>query len=215
MSEIQAGAAAMDMSAGDPGVAGSGPVTGGSSGGTWSHSETQKFDPRRKSPVVAAVLSVAPGVGQLYIGYYVRGFVIAFGFLLTMLISGSMRDPLAAFFGLSAGFLWVFNIIDAGRMAALYNHAAAGAESVQLPEDFKLPKMGGSIAGGVALLLFGGIALSNTAFGYSLDWLEEWWPVFPLALGGYLFARGVVDFMAGREAAGSSIGSSDERGDGE
>jgi hypothetical protein len=69
---------------------------------------------------------------------------------------------------------------------------------VELPEDFKLPKMGGSIIGGAVLLVFGGAALSNTAFGYSLDWVEVWWPVFPFALGAYLFARGVMDYSAER-----------------
>jgi len=215
MSDTQASAAAMDMASVDPaaGAQVAAASQGGGGHGAWSPPETQKFDPRRKSPVVAAVLSVLPGVGQLYIGYYVRGFVIAIAFGLTLLIAGSMRDPIAPFFGMSAAFLWVFNIIDAGRMAALYNHAAAGAETVQLPDDFKLPKMGGSVAGGVALLLFGGIALSNTAFGYSLDWLEEWWPVFPLALGAYLFARGVMDFKADREGAASSPGSYDGGGE--
>ena len=43
------------------------------------------FDPRRKSPALAAVLSVIPGVGQLYIGYYVRGFAVAAIFGLTVI----------------------------------------------------------------------------------------------------------------------------------
>jgi hypothetical protein len=84
-------------------------------------------------------------------------------------------------------------------MAALYNHAAAGSNTIELPSDLKLPKLGGSIMGGVLILIAGGIALSNTAFGMSLDWLEQWWPVFPLALGAYLFVRGVMDARATRE----------------
>jgi hypothetical protein len=103
---------------------------------------------------------------------------------------------------MTAVFIWIFNLIDAGRMAALYNHAAAGSDTIEMPRDLKLPKLGGSIMGGLLLLLFGGIALSNTAFGYSLDWLERWWPAFPAALGLYLLARGVMDAAAAREKEG-------------
>jgi hypothetical protein len=97
----------------------------------------------------------------------------------------------------------VFNLIDAGRMAALYNHAAAGTSVFELPEDFKLPRMGGSIIGGGILLVFAAIALSNTLFGFSLDWLESWWPVFPFAIGAYLFVRGVMDYSAERPGGGA------------
>jgi hypothetical protein len=40
--------------------------------------------------------------------------------------------------------------------------------------------------GGVTLVLFGAIALSNTLFGISLLWVESWWPLAPLAFGTYL-----------------------------
>jgi len=155
----------------------------------------QLFDPRRKSPLLAAVLSVAPGLGNVYIGYYVRGFTIASTFGLIILMAAMTREPVAPIFGMAAFFVWMFNIIDAGRMAALYNHAMTGRGAVELPEDFKLPKMGGSIVGGAILLLFGAIAMSNTVFGISLDWIETWWPVFPIALGAYLLFRGVQDYQ--------------------
>ena len=34
-------------------------------------------DPRRKAPVLALVLSLMPGLGQIYVGYYQQGFTIA------------------------------------------------------------------------------------------------------------------------------------------
>jgi hypothetical protein len=191
----------MDMAAVDPASGGASQYSGAGMRGGWQPAEGQKFDPRHKSPVVAAVLSVLPGVGQLYIGYYVRGFAIAAAFGFAILIAGNSLEPVGPLLGMTAGFIWVFNIIDAGRMAAMYNHAVAGADVMEMPEDFKLPRMGGSIVGGAVLLVFGAIALSNTAFGYRLDWLEDWWPVFPLALGLYLFTRGVMDHMAQREVS--------------
>jgi hypothetical protein len=159
--------------------------------GMWEPSQRQMFDPRRKTPLLAAALSVIPGIGQIYIGYYVRGFATAAVFLLAVMGGAEMRGPLSPLLTLSAIFIWVFNLIDAGRMAALYNHAAAGSNAIEMPSDLKLPRLGGSIMGGLVILVVGGIALSNTAFGYSLDWLERWWPAFPLALGAYLLIRGV------------------------
>ncbi len=206
MSDTQPPEAAMNMGALDPASAGAPQAAvqqpavqqPAPRAGLWHPTQGQMFDPRRKTPLLAAVLSVFPGVGQLYIGYYVRGFVIAAIFFLTIITAANSNEPVGPVLGMFAAFLWVFNVIDAGRMAALYNHAAAGTDTVELPEDFKLPKMGGSIIGGAVLLVFGGIALSNTAFGYSLAWVELWWPVFPFALGAYLFARGVMDYTAER-----------------
>ena len=174
--------------------------------GMWEPSQKQLFDPRRKSPLLAAMLAVIPGVGQLYIGYYVRGIATAAAFVTAVMMGALVGEALIGISIMSAIFIWVFNLIDAGRMAALYNHAAAGSDVVEMPEDFKLPAIGGSILGGVALLLFGGIALSNTAFDYSLQWLEDWWPAFPLALGLYLFARGVMDVIAARAPRSRTAG---------
>jgi len=167
--------------------------------GMWEPSQKQAFDPRRKSPFLAAVLSIIPGIGQIYIGYYLRGFVTAGVFLLLVMTSAESHRELGPILALAAFFVWVFNLIDAGRMAALYNHAAAGSDRIEMPKDLKLPRLGGSIMGGIVLMLFGGIALSYTKFGYSLDWLGLWWPVFPLALGVYLLARGAMDAMAAHE----------------
>jgi len=174
------------------------------SGGAWQ--PEQRFDPRRKSPVMAAALSAFPGVGQLYIGYYVRGFLIAAVFLMIVLTAANSREPVGPVLVMFAMFFWAFNVIDAGRMAALYNHVATGADSIKLPEDFKLPQMGGSIVGGAILLAFGGVALSRTAFNYRLDWLEDWWPVFPLVLGAYLLARGVMDYTAQNQQSSKGYG---------
>lgn len=168
----------------------------------------QLFDPRRKSPFLAALLSVVPGLGNIYIGHYMRGFTITGAMAVIVLFAAESREPIAPIFGMGAFFVWLFNIIDAGRMAALYNHAMAGREVMDLPEDFKFPKMGGSIVGGALLLLVGLIAISNTMFGISLDWIETWWPILPIALGGYLFYRGILDYQ--KQQGGTTFESSVE-----
>src|SRR6478736_2518964 len=162
------------------------------------------FDPRRKSPLLAAFISLLPGMGQIYVGYYRRGFVTAAVLLLAMYAGSTMHFNVAPVFVLSAVFIWLFNVIDAGRTAAMYNLAITGSYSMTMPDDLRFPRLGGSIFGGALLLLFGGIALSKTAFGYSLDWLEDWWPAFPVALGAYLVVRGIMDVVGerqGRESA--------------
>ena len=170
------------------------------SNASWQTLGGQSFDPLHKSPLLAAALSVIPGIGQFYIGYYARGFVTGFSFLTVVAMAGNARGDLGPLLGFSAMFLWIFNIIDAGRMAALYNHATAGGDSVNMPRDFKLPGTGGTMVGGVALMIFGAIALSNTLMGVRLDWLQDWWPVFPLALGAYLLFRGITDSEQERQA---------------
>ena len=160
----------------------------------WQHPR-QPFDPREKSPRLAAVLSVVPGLGQIYIGYYQRGFMFAATMLLLGLAAATTPGDIGPVFGFSMFFVWLFNLVDSGRMAALYNHAMAGSDRVEFPEDFAMPGIGGSVAGGVLLVVFGLIALSNTALGFRLDWLEAWWPAFPILMGGYLVARGVMDRM--------------------
>jgi hypothetical protein len=172
----------------------------------------QLFDPGRKSPFLAAVLSVVPGLGCVYIGHYVRGFTIAASIGLITLLASQVSESIAPLFGMAAFFVWLFNIIDAGRMAALYNHAVAGRDVMELPEDFKVPKMGGSIVGGAILLGVGLIAISNTLFSIPLDWIETWWPVFPIALGAYLFYRGVQDYQK-QQGSGAATASSLEDAD--
>jgi len=164
---------------------------------TWQPPQSQQqqlFDARKKSPGIAAILSICPGLGQVYVGYYTRGFahVIVAATIMTILGSGGARhfEPLFVFFLV---FFWMYNMIDAGRRAALYNHAMDGMASVELPEDFKMPQMAGSILGGAILIVASVIALSYSAFGMSLEWVQHWWPLAPLAVGLYLVVAGARD----------------------
>jgi hypothetical protein len=144
-------------------------------------------DPRRKSPVLALVLSLMPGVGQIYVGYYGQGFANALiaATIIELLASDRIAgaEPL---FGVFLAFFWLYNIIDAWRRAVFYNNALAGIGPATIPDDFTLTKGRGSLAGGVALLVLGVVMLSNTLFGMRLDWLEQWWPAAFLIVGAWL-----------------------------
>jgi hypothetical protein len=144
-------------------------------------------DPRRKSPVLALVLSLMPGVGQIYVGYYQQGFTNALvvAAIIAMLNAELLRgaEPLL---GMFLAFFWFYNVIDAWRRATFYNNALAGIGEAKLPEEFTVAGSHGSLAGGVALVIVGIVALSHTLFGVPLDWLEKWWPVALVGVGLWL-----------------------------
>ena len=152
------------------------------------------LDQRKKSPFLASFLSVIPGLGQVYVGYYQRGFIhiLVAGSVFSMLIALTAADNFVTLFPLGIVFLIFFelyNVIDAGRRALLYNLTLDGVEQVAPPDDLTSGPIGGTYIGGGALVAFGCIALSHTAFGVPLDWLATWWPVAPLALEAYLVFR--------------------------
>ena len=155
---------------------------------------------QRKSPVLAGLLSLMPGIGQIYVGYYKLGFIhnIIFGmniaFLAAVNPSFSRLLPAASIF---LAFFVIYNIVDASRRATCYNLALDGVEGIELPSlnDASLPfqNLRGSVGGGVILIAVGAILLSNTLLGIPLDWLAAWWPVAPLGLGVHLLAKGLKE----------------------
>jgi hypothetical protein len=165
-----------------------------------SHAPAQPYtatgDPRQKSPFLAGILSMMPGLGQVYVGYYQRGFAhaIVVASLIALLNSRGFDDsPLFPLCGVFLAFFWLYNMIDAARRAILYNHALAGGSEISLPDDISLPSFHGSIAGGIAIAAVGLILLLNTRFGVSLAWVEDWWPAAILLFGVYLSWKGVEE----------------------
>jgi hypothetical protein len=147
-----------------------------------------------KSPAFAIILSVfLPSMGHVYVGFYKQAFTIILigACLVTLLASGSTGD-LTPLLGFLVGFLYFYQIFDAGRRASVYNRvletgrAGLAADSIDLPET-------NPFAGGVILVIVGGIALLNTLFDVSLDWLEDWWPVAVIGIGIWLIQKGRRD----------------------
>ena len=159
-----------------------------------------------KSPVLACVLSLMPGVGQLYVGYYKLGFVhnIVFSSTIAMLAGVGERNPIFPVMVIFLAFFYIYNIVDAGRRAVFY-----GVAGVELPSmNVSVPSFGGSIGGGIALIGLGFILLLNTRFGISLDWIEEWWPVAPMLMGTYLLVKAIQDRGADAPSASSTAADS-------
>lgn len=155
-------------------------------------------DPRRKSVLWAAILSGVPGLGQIYVGYYREAFkniLIVCG-VFALAESGAI-DRIEAPFVMFTIFFWLYNMVDAGRRASLYNQALDGLRPMDLPEDLKQPPRIGSFAGGVIFVVAGLVLFSHTMFGLSLAWVGRWWPIGLVAVGGWLIyedlkAKGVV-----------------------
>ncbi len=144
-------------------------------------------DPRRKSPVLALVLSLMPGVGQIYVGYYQQGFTNAIvAASIITLLSTEMIPGAEPLFGIFLAFFWLYNVVDAWRRAVFYNNALAGIGPAVLPDDFAVTKGRGTLAGGLALVIVGVIALSHTLFNVPLEWLDKWWPLAVIGVGAWL-----------------------------
>jgi len=163
-------------------------------------------DPRRKSPLLAMVLSFLPGVGQVYVGYYQQGFMhaIVFAVLVAVLSADRQLGSFTPTVAIFMAFFFLFNVIDAGRRATLYNLALAGGEPVHLPSEFKMPGLGGSLAGGALLLVVGFLLLLKLQFGVSLDWIRQWWPAGLMMIGAYLMVQAVRERRAAKTAASDS-----------
>jgi hypothetical protein len=145
------------------------------------------MDPRRKSVGLASLLSAFPGLGQIYVGYYRTGFTLAIAVAtIIALLNSNAVGGAEPFFGFLLAFTWLYNVIDAGRRAALFNQALLGGVPVQMPEDIAIFGKSGNVVSGVFLLLFGFLMLLQTRFHISLRWFAEWWPLAPIALGLYL-----------------------------
>lgn len=139
--------------------------------------------PQEKSPALATVLSMVPGMGNIYNGLYARG--IAFFFIwvtvLTTLVDSQADDGQIAFLVLTMVFVWVFNLIDAYRHAVLINNGyRSDLGKQEAPPEVAA---GGLLMPGLALIGLGGLAAANRYFAFDLSELFTHWPVFVLGLG--------------------------------
>lgn len=143
------------------------------------------WDRPRRSPVLATFLSMMPGLGQIYLGYYQQGFInmaVVAGCI--TVLSSNRFDGIEPFIALGMAFYWMYNMIDANRRAHHFNRVAAGLGPEQFPDEFPLPKPRSSMFGGVIMIAIGLLFLLDLNFDVPLDWLEDWWPLVLVLIGG-------------------------------
>ncbi|MBU1072200.1 hypothetical protein KKG45_03040, partial [bacterium] len=144
-----------------------------------------------KSQAFAIILSVfLPSMGHVYVGFYKQAFtiILVIASLVMMLASGtaSGMEPLL---GMLTGFVYFYQIFDAGRRASVYNSVLETGQAGMSAENIDLPETN-PFVGGVILVLVGSLALLHTLLGLSMAWLKDWWPIFMIGIGVWLINKG-------------------------
>ena len=150
--------------------------------------------PARRMPLFAAMLSVVPGLGNVYNGLYVRGIALFFlvnGLFALAFRIGSERDTehqLALIIPTTI-FFWLFNLFDAYRQATLIN--LGRTTDLGLEDQPQLPRYAsGSMVLGVALAVVGLYGLL-AQMGVNMSFLFDYWYVVLMAFGGTLIYQSV------------------------
>jgi len=147
--------------------------------------------PLHKLPAMATWLSLMPGMGQVYIGYYQKGFsYLATVAVVIAMLNLGLPGAMTAMLGIFLGFFWIFNMIDAHRRASHFNRTMKGIATDSLPEEFEMPSSVGSVPVGVVLVIVGILVILDLNFNVSLAWLENWWPLLLVGFGGWLIVKG-------------------------
>ncbi len=108
--------------------------------------------------------------------------------IIALLSSGSARG-LEPLLGMLIAFFWIFNMVDANRRASHYNRALDGLGAEEIPEDFQMPGAKGSVPAGVILIVLGGLILMDLNTNWSMEWVENWWPIILVIFGGWLVLK--------------------------
>jgi TM2 domain-containing membrane protein YozV len=128
-----------------------------------------------KNPWLALVLSIFPGVGQIYNGQPAKAFVFFFAWVFS--IYGTVEiAPLP--FSLLIPFVYFYNLVDAYRSAMLINARSQGGELVSPENGFESPAWGGVLIG------LGLILLLNNLGWFRLWAFQRYWPLLLIAAGG-------------------------------
>jgi TM2 domain-containing membrane protein YozV len=148
-----------------------------------------------KSPVLAAFLSLLPGVGSLYNGYYLKGILqlIIFAGLVSAQSHGGQP-----FIGiLLAGYIF-YAIFDAAHDAQKISAQAetGGETKVSLEAQVAISRPSGSISWGIILILLGGLFLLANFDVISYDSFIRFWPLALVGLGIKL----VFDYYASKKS---------------
>lgn len=128
-----------------------------------------------KNPWAALVLSVFPGVGQIYNGQPAKGLV--FFFAEVGCIYGTAEiDPFP--FAFLIPFVYFFNLIDAWRSATAINNRFLGGQALREEDGTESP------AWGAGLVALGLLLLMNNLGWVEIHAMRRWWPLMMVLLGG-------------------------------
>jgi hypothetical protein len=136
---------------------------------------------------LAGILSVVPGLGNIYNGLYQRG--VTFFLIVIGLFSISVHhdDETLALLIPSMGFFWLFNIFDAYRQATLMNY---GYSEPAIPSGSPR-NASGALVLGVSVFLVGLYGLLRKVFDFDFAVILEYWHLGFLAFGSWLIYQAI------------------------
>ena len=146
------------------------------------------------NPAVAGILAgfFPIGVGAVYTGQYAKGLAhLVIMVLLILGVSSALPWYVITILGISMGFFYVYQIIDAVRSAKAIQTGEPAPDPFGLAQAFGAGEKfeGTKVPAGAAILIgLGVLFLLHTAglFEFGLD---RFWPLILIFLGVWLFAR--------------------------
>lgn len=153
--------------------------------------------PMQKSPILAAFLSVLPGLGNIYNGLYQRGvvFFLVYVSLFALAINSAEREK--AFIIPCVVFVFFFNIFDAYRQATLINYFGHPPPAGEGRPDMR----GWGLAPGVFLVALGAYGVLRRYFNIDLSWVIDQWPIALMAIGAWF----IYGYFRGKKGEGEGV----------
>ena len=133
-----------------------------------------------------------PGLGHVYVGYFQLGVTIALVFAgcITALSIGRAEGASNRCSAFAIAFTYLFGIVDAIRRGVHLQPLPRGpGRRHRRRRRWSMPGWGGSRAGGIVLILLGGLLALETMFDIELEWLADVWPLGLIGLGIWLFVK--------------------------
>jgi TM2 domain-containing membrane protein YozV len=127
-----------------------------------------------KSPILALVLSLFPGIGQIYNGQPAKALAFFFGWVGSIYLTAEANP----FFAFLIAFTYFYNLVDAWRTASAINARHAGGLGLAEEDATESPAWGAVLMGVGALLLLNNLGWLRLAA------LHRYWPLVLIAAGG-------------------------------
>jgi len=139
-----------------------------------------------RSPVLALVLSLFPGIGQIYNGQPAKALVFFFAWAGSIYLTAEANP----FFAFLIAFTYFYNLVDAWRSATAINARHALGHAVAEDDATESPAWGAALIGVGALLLLNNLGWLRLAA------LQRYWPLV-LIVAGAAFLYGSVQRAKG------------------
>jgi TM2 domain-containing membrane protein YozV len=129
----------------------------------------------KRSPALAAFLSLFPGFGHLYNGEIGKALAFFSAFATCVFVMAE-TDGASIFFGMMIPFIIFYNMIEAYRSAERINlQSFSGVTPLDEPASNRL--------WGWSLVIMGGLILAHNLGVFRFQWIAKMWPLVMIAAG--------------------------------